>query len=129
VPGRLRAQRTRWIDGRRCWVMPAEACRPPLGEPAQGLRVEVASSAGAAMGDVDMPVPVARWTAARRFSGCPCKTDDLIVSLEDEPVLGGAEPHRCGQRSHQRSGVDFATDGCVLQVGAANRQARGAILC
>jgi hypothetical protein len=40
----------------------------PLGEPAQELRVEVASSAGAAMGDVDMPVSVAHWKAARRFN-------------------------------------------------------------
>ena len=44
----------------------------PLGEPARQLCVELASSAGAVMGDVDIPVSVARWKAARRFKGCPC---------------------------------------------------------
>jgi hypothetical protein len=32
------------------------------------LRVEVASSASAAMGGVDMPVSGAHWKAARRFN-------------------------------------------------------------
>jgi len=40
----------------------------PLGEPAQQLRVELASSAGAVMGDVDIPVSAAQWKAARRFN-------------------------------------------------------------
>jgi len=43
----------------------------PLGDPAQQLRVELASSAGAVMGDVDIPVSVAHRKAARRFNGCP----------------------------------------------------------
>ena len=40
----------------------------PLGEPAQQLRVELSSSAGAVMGDVDIPVSAAQWKAARRFN-------------------------------------------------------------
>jgi hypothetical protein len=43
----------------------------PLGEPAQELRVELAYSAGAVLGDVVIPVSVAHWKAARRFNGCP----------------------------------------------------------
>ena len=38
----------------------------PLGEPAQELHVELGSSAGAVLGDVDIPVSVAHWKAARR---------------------------------------------------------------
>jgi hypothetical protein len=43
----------------------------PLGEPARQLCVELASSAGAVMGDVDIPVSLAYWKAAGRFNGCP----------------------------------------------------------
>src|ERR1700724_278268 len=43
-----------------------------LGESTQQLTKKFASCAGAVMGDVDIPVSVARWKAARRFKGCPC---------------------------------------------------------
>jgi hypothetical protein len=57
------------------------------------------------------------------------KADDLVILLEDEPIVGGAEP--IDARSHLVNGrdVDFPTDGCVLDVGAVNRQARSGILC
>jgi hypothetical protein len=40
----------------------------PLGEPAQELRVELGSFAGAVMGGVDIPISVPHWKAARRFN-------------------------------------------------------------
>jgi hypothetical protein len=43
-----------------------------LGEATQQLTKKFASCAGAVMGDVGIPVSVARWKAARRFKGCPC---------------------------------------------------------
>jgi len=43
----------------------------PLGEPAQQLRVELSSSAGTVMGDVDIPVSASPPKAARHFNGCP----------------------------------------------------------
>jgi hypothetical protein len=57
------------------------------------------------------------------------KADDLVISLEDEPIVGGAKP--TDARSHLISGrdVDFPTDRCVLDVGAVNRQACTGILC
>jgi hypothetical protein len=43
-----------------------------LGEPAQQPRVELASSAGAVMGNVDIYTGFGRpLEAANRFSGCP----------------------------------------------------------
>ncbi|MGB7867445.1 MAG: hypothetical protein WBM01_04020 [Mycobacterium sp.] len=71
------------------------------------------------MGDVDIPVSVARWKAARR----------LIISLEDEPFLGDAERTDAGSDLTKGRDVDVPTDGCVLDAGALNRQARSGILC
>jgi hypothetical protein len=50
----------------------------PLDEPAQELRVELASSAGAVTGAVDLPASVADWKAARRFNGCAGTRVDAI---------------------------------------------------
>jgi hypothetical protein len=57
------------------------------------------------------------------------EADDLVILLEDEPIVGGAEP--IDARSHLTKGrdVDFPTDGCVLDVGSLHRQARSGILC
>jgi hypothetical protein len=57
------------------------------------------------------------------------EADDLIISLEDEPFLGGAERTGAGSDLTKGRDVDFPTDGCVLDVGAVNRQARSGILC
>jgi hypothetical protein len=65
-----------------------------LGEPAQQLRVELASSAGAVMVVVHIDTGLSRplegnqtlqWLPIR-------KADDLVTSLEYEPFVGGAEP-------------------------------------
>ena len=55
------------------------------------------------------------------------KTDDLTISLEDEPFVGGAKP--INTRSHVGDGrdVDSPTDHCGLDIGAVDRQARGGI--
>ncbi len=57
------------------------------------------------------------------------KADDLVILLEDEPIVGGAEP--IDARSHLVNGrdVDLPTDRRVLDVGAVNRQTRSGILC
>jgi len=100
-----------------------------LGEPAQQLRVELASCAGAVMVVVHIDTGLSRplegnqtlqWLPIR-------KADDPIVSLEDEPFVGGAKP--TDARSHFGDGrdVEFPTDRCVLDVGAVNRQARSGI--
>jgi len=57
------------------------------------------------------------------------EADDLIISLEDEPFSGGAERTDAGSDLVIGRDVDFPTDGCVLDVGAVNRQARSGILC
>ena len=54
---------------------------------------------------------------------------EQISSLEDEPVLGGAEGTDAGSDLINGRDVDFETDGCVLAVGTVNRQARGGMLC
>jgi hypothetical protein len=50
----------------------------PLDEPARESRVELAFSAGAVTGAVDLPVSVADWKAARRFNGCATTRVDAI---------------------------------------------------
>jgi len=57
------------------------------------------------------------------------EADDLIISLEDEPFLGGAERTDAGSDLTNGRDVDVPTDGCVLDAGALNRQARSGILC
>jgi hypothetical protein len=57
------------------------------------------------------------------------EADDLIISLVDEPLLGGGERADAGSDLTKGRDVDFPTDGCVLDVGAVNRQARSGILC
>jgi hypothetical protein len=66
----------------------------------------------------NIPVSVAHWKAARRFSRCRTQADDLVILLEDEPIVGGAEP--IDARSHLVNGrdIDFPTDRRVLDVGA-----------
>ena len=102
-----------------------------LGEPAQQLSVELASCAGAVMVDVDIDTGLSRpLEGSQALQWLPIrKADDLIISLEDEPFVGGAEP--IDARSHLISGRDFdlPTDRRVLDVGAVNRQARSGILC
>jgi hypothetical protein len=101
-----------------------------LGEPAQQLRVELASSAGAVMVDVDIDTGLSRpLEGGQALQWLPIrKADDLVISLEDEPIVGGAEP--IDARSHLISGrdVDFPTDRCVLDVRAINRHTRSRIL-
>jgi hypothetical protein len=101
----------------------------PLGEPARQLPVELASSAGAVMGDVDIPVSVAYWKAAGRFNGCPS-------SLVDESLLGGGERADAGsdlttRRHHVLQPVAghcslacdcFPTDGLWCPSGRACRR-------
>jgi hypothetical protein len=90
----------------------------PLGEPAQKLRVELASSAGAGDGrcrhtGLGRPLEggqAPRWLPTR-------EADDLIISLEDEPFLGGAERTDAGSDLTKGRDVDFPTDGCVLALG------------
>jgi hypothetical protein len=79
----------------------------PLGELAQQLRVERASSAGAVTGDVGISVSVAQGESSLSGAGRTDAVDDLT----------------------RGRGLDFPTDGCVLDVGAVNRQARSGILC
>jgi hypothetical protein len=44
------------------------------------------------MGDVDIPVSVAPLEGGQALQWLPIReADDLIISLEDEPFLGGAE--------------------------------------
>jgi hypothetical protein len=102
-----------------------------LGEPAQQSRLELASSAGAMMVDVDIDTGLGRpLEGGQALQWLPIrKADDPINSLEDEPFVGSAEP--TDARSHLSSGrdVDFPTDRCVLDEGAVNRQARSGIPC
>jgi hypothetical protein len=102
-----------------------------LGEPAQQLRVELASSAGAVMVVVHIDTGLSRPLERNQtLQWLPIsKADDLVTSLEYEPFVGGAEP--TDARSHLTNGrdVDFPTDRCVLDVGTVNRQARSGILC
>jgi hypothetical protein len=119
----------RRIDERCCWPCWVAAT---LGEPAQQLRVELASSASAVMVDVDIETglrrPLEGSQALQRLATLG-KTDDLVISLEDEPFVGGAKP--IDARSHLTNGrdVDFPIDRCGLDIGAVDRQARGGILC
>ena len=53
----------------------------------------------------------------------------MIISLEDEPFLGDAERTDAGSDLTKGRDVDVPTDGCVLDAGALNRQARSGILC
>ena len=56
------------------------------------------------------------------------KTDDLIISLEDEPFVGGAKPIDARSHVGNSRDVDLPTDGGVQDTGAVDRQARGGIL-
>jgi hypothetical protein len=118
----------RRIDEMCCWARWVAA---PLGEPSQQLRVELASSASAVMVDVDIDTGLGRpLEGSQALQRLPTrKTDALIISLEDEPFVGGAKP--IDARSHVGNGrdVDFPTDRCGLDIGAVDRQARGGILC
>jgi hypothetical protein len=102
-----------------------------LGEPPQQLRAELASCAGAVMVVVHIDTGLSRPLESNQtLQWLPIrKANDLSVSLEDEPLVGGAEP--IDARSHLTNGwdVDLPTDGGVLDVGAVNRQARSGILC
>ena len=104
-----------------------------LGEPPQQLRVQIASRAGAVMVGIDIDTGLSRPLEGRELlQWLPIrKANDLSVSLEDEPLVGGAEP--IDARSHLTNGwswdVDLPTDGGVLDVGAVKRQARSGILC
>jgi hypothetical protein len=57
------------------------------------------------------------------------EADDLIISFEDEPFLGDAERTDAGSDLTKGRDVDVPTEGCVLDAGAPDRQARGGILC
>ena len=65
-----------------------------LGEPAQQLRVELASSAGAVMVDVDIDTGLSRpLEGGQALQWLPIrKADDLVISLEDEPIVGARSP-------------------------------------
>jgi hypothetical protein len=110
--------------------MPAKALPIALGEPAQQLRAELASCAGAVTVDVDIDTGLSRpLEGSQALQWLPIReADDLIISLEDEPFVGGTKP--IDARSHFGNGrdVDFPTDRCVLDVGAVNRQERSGIL-
>jgi hypothetical protein len=95
-----------------------------LGEPAQQLRVELASSASAVMVDVDIDTGLGRpLEGGQALQRLPIrKTDDLIIPLEDEQFVCGAK--HIDARSHFGNGrdVDFPTDRCGLHKGAVDRQ-------
>jgi hypothetical protein len=80
-----------------------------LGEPAQQLRVELASSARAVMVDVDIDTSLGRpLEGSQARQRLPIrKTDDMVISLEDKPFVGWREAHRCAQPCRQRSGRRF----------------------
>ena len=71
-----------------------------FGETAQQLRIELASSARAVMVDVDIDTGLSRPLESNQtLQWLPIrKANDLSVSLEDEPLVGGAEP--IDARSH-----------------------------
>lgn len=79
------------------------------------------------MGDVDIPdTGLGRpleGGQALRWLPVP-EAADLIISLEDEPFLGGADRIDAGSDVTKGRDVDFPTDGSVLDVGAVNREAR-----
>jgi hypothetical protein len=94
------------------------------------MRGELAASAGAVMVDIEIDTGL-----SRPLEGCQAlqwptirKADDLIISLEYEPFVGGAEP--TDARGHLTNGrdIDFPADRCVLDVGAVNLQARSGVL-
>jgi hypothetical protein len=84
-PGTLR------IDERCCWPRSVVA---PLGEPSQQLRAQLATSAGASRLNVDRDTGLSgALEGDQALQRLPIrKTDDLIISLEDEPFVGGAKP-------------------------------------
>jgi hypothetical protein len=69
------------------------------------LRVELASCAGAVIIDVDVDTGLGRpLEGSQALHRLPIrKADDPIVSLEDEPFVGGAKP--TGARSHFGDGI------------------------
>jgi hypothetical protein len=71
-----------------------------LGEPPQQLHVELASYAGAVMVAVDIATGLSRpLESGHALQSLPIrKADDLFISLEYEPFVGGAEP--IDARSH-----------------------------
>jgi hypothetical protein len=89
-----------------------------LGEAPQQLCVELAS--GAVMVDVDADTGL-----SRPLEGCQAlqwlpirQANDLSVSLEYEPLVGGAEPTDARRRLTHGRYVDFPADCRVLDVGA-----------
>jgi hypothetical protein len=118
----------RRIDEMCCWARWVAA---PLGEPSQQLRVELASSASAVMVDVDIDTGLGRpLEGSQALQRLPTrKTDALIISLEDEPFVGGAKP--IDTRSHVGNGrdVDFPTASLWSGHRSGRSPARGGILC
>jgi hypothetical protein len=78
-----------------------------LGEPAQQLRVDLASSASAVMVEDDIDTSLGRpLEGSQALQRLPiCKTDDLIVSLEDEQFV---ERHACRRHIVARWLIDFS---------------------